>query len=60
LRWQPAQTGEAEILRGAEWYVFEDDRMSEIRSYLCNYYLNAAENRELHDFDYAGRGYRQL
>ena len=60
MRWQPQQTDEAEILRGTEWYVFEDKRISEIRSYHCNYYLNAPENRELYDFDYAGRGYRQL
>ena len=59
-RWQPQQTDEAEILRGTEWYVFKDERISEIRSYHCNYYLNAPENRELHDFDYAERGYRQL
>ena len=60
MRWVPPQTGEAEILRGSEWYVFEGDRIREIRSYHCNYYLNAVENRELHDFDYNGRGYRRL
>ena len=60
MGWQPAQTGEAEILRGAEWHVFEGEGISEIRSYHCNYYLNPPENRGLHDFDYAGRGYRQL
>ena len=59
MRWVPAQTGAAEILRGSEWYVFEGQRISEIRSYHCNYYLNAVENRELHGFDYAARGYRQ-
>ena len=60
MRWVPPQTGEAEILRGSEWYVFEGDRIREIRSYHCNYYLNAAENRKPHDFDYNGRGYRRL
>ena len=59
MRWVPPQTGAAEILRGSEWYVFEGERISEIRSYHCNYYLNAVENRELHGFDYTGRGYRK-
>lgn len=59
MRWVPPQTGAVEILRGSEWYVFEGQRISEIRSYHCNYYLNAVENRELHGFDYAARGYRQ-
>ena len=59
MRCVPPQTCAVEILRGSEWYVFEGERISEIRSYHCNYYLNALENRELHDFDYAGRGYRQ-
>lgn len=59
MRWLPAQTGAAEILRGSEWYVFAGERISEIRSYHCKYYLNAVENRELHGFDYVGRGYRQ-
>ena len=58
MLWVPPQTGEAELLRGAEWYIFRDDRIAEIRSYHNNYYLQAPENRELHDFDYQGRGYR--
>ena len=58
MRWTPAQTGEPEILRGTEWYWFEDERIKEIRSYHNNYYLHAPENRALHDFDYDARGYR--
>ena len=59
MRWTPAATGEPEILRGSEWYRFDGDRISEIRSYHNNYYLQSPENRRLHDFDYPGRGYRQ-
>ncbi len=58
MRWVPAPTGEAELLRGTEWYVFREGLISEIRSYHNNFYLQDAKNRELHDFDYAGRGYR--
>ena len=68
MRWVPAATGEAEILRGSEWYLFRssqgehsqsgDSRIAEIRSYHNNFYLQAPENRELHDFNYATRGYR--
>ncbi len=58
MRWTPAATGTPEVLRGSEWYLFEDGRISEIRSYHNNYYLQAPENRRLHDFDYEGRGYR--
>lgn len=58
MRWTPAATAQPEVLRGSEWYLFEGARIREIRSYHNNFYLQAPENRELHDFDYAGRGYR--
>ena len=58
MSWVPAQTGEMQLLRGSEWYVFEADKIAEIRSYHNNYYLHSPANNELHDFDYAGRGYR--
>jgi hypothetical protein len=58
MAWVPPQTGVAEILRGSEWYVFRGERIAEIRSYHNNFYLQAPHNRQLHDFDYAGRGYR--
>ena len=58
MRWVPKQTGEAQILRGTEWYVFRDDLIAEIRSYHHNYYLADPDNRGLYDFDYAQRGYR--
>jgi len=58
MQWVPAQTGAAELLRGSEWYLFRDDKIAEIRSYHNNYFLQDPKNRELHDFDYAQRGYR--
>jgi hypothetical protein len=59
MQWTPPATGAPEILRGTEWFIFRDGRIAEIRSYHCNYFLNAPENRALHGFDYAGRGYRR-
>ncbi len=58
MRWVPAQTGAPEVLRGSEWYVFRDGLIAEIRSYHNNFFLHDQRNRALHDFDYAGRGYR--
>ena len=58
MEWTPPQTGKPELLRGTEWYLFEGERIREIRSYHCNYYLQDPANRELRDFDYAARGYR--
>ena len=58
MRWVPPATGKAELLRGTEWYRFDDGLISEIRSYHNNFYLQGPDNRELHDFDYRGRGYR--
>ena len=58
MRWTPKQTGVAELLRGSEWYIFENGLIKEIRSYHANFYLAAVENRELHGFDYNGRDYR--
>ena len=46
-----------ELLRGTEWFVFRDEKIAEIRSYHCNSFLNDRENRQLHDFNYIGRGY---
>jgi hypothetical protein len=58
MRWTPAATGTAELLRGTEWYLFETGLIREIRSYHNNFYLQDPANRQLHDFDYVGRGYR--
>ena len=60
MEWVPRQTGVPELLRGSEWYIFREGKIAEIRSYHNNYYLQAPENRELHDFDYRARGYRSV
>ena len=60
MRWLPPSRQEAELLRGSEWYVFDQGRIAEIRSYHNNFYLQNIANRELWDFDYAGRSYRLL
>lgn len=57
MRWVPPATGVPELLRGSEWYVFEDEKIAEIRSYHNNFYLQDLKNKELHDFNYARRGY---
>ena len=60
MRWLPpdnAATGTFERLRGTEWFRFRDGLISEVRSYHCNHRLAAPENRALHDFPYAERGY---
>ena len=51
-------TAGREMIRGAEWYVFEGERIAEIRAY----YLNRHEPYERSDFElwsfpYAERGY---
>ncbi len=45
------------ILRGAEWYVFSDDKIAEIRAY---YHQVVLDERELEGFPYAERGYPML
>jgi len=57
MRWKPNLAESHELLRGTEWFVFRENKIAEIRSYHCNFFLNDRKNRELHDFDYAGRKY---
>ena len=44
------------VTRGTEWYVFEGDRISEIRSY----HKQPEQSSELDGFEYADRGYSTL
>ena len=46
-----------EFLRGTEWFIFVGNKIAEIRSYHCNFYLNDRRNCQLRDFDYRGRKY---
>lgn len=44
-------------VRGAEWYVFEDGLIAEIRAYYASPADKGTPMNELAGFDYAGRGY---
>lgn len=57
MRWKPPGELRHEILRGTEWFIFVDNKISEIRSYHCNYFLNDRRNCQLRDFDYGARKY---
>ena len=53
LFWTPDGSSERVITRGAEWFVFADDRIREIRSY----YNQQPETTELDGYPYAELGY---
>lgn len=59
IEWTHWKTSINETLRGDEWYVFNDDvtHIAEIRAYYASPVNKAAAVNEIHDFDYAGRGY---
>ena len=54
MKWTSRDDGERYIVHGAEWYVFRDGLISEIRAY---YDLGRNEDTGLVDFPYAERGY---
>jgi methyltransferase len=57
--WTHFKTGAGTMLRGDEWYVFDvgSGLIAEIRAYYASPQDPQLERLELHDFDYAGRGY---
>jgi ketosteroid isomerase-like protein len=57
IEWTHWKNKSRTALRGAEWYVFEDGKISEIRAYYAAPADKGAAINELVDFDYAGRGY---
>ncbi|OAF07217.1 ketosteroid isomerase [Bradyrhizobium centrolobii] len=59
IEWTHWKTATGEVLRGDEWYVFNDDttRIAEIRAYYASPVNKAEPVNKLHDFDYEGRGY---
>ena len=57
MPWTPPGLETQEVLRGTEWFLFANGKIVEVRSYHNNFYLHAADNRQLHDFPYQGRGY---
>ena len=59
IEWTHWKTAINEVLRGDEWYVFNEDvtLISEIRAYYASPVNRAEPTNKLHEFDYEGRGY---
>ena len=60
MRWEPTDKG-PELKRGSEWYVFERDKIAEIRAYYTNPYAKPdMRSASLKGFDYSTRGYSSI
>lgn len=59
IEWTHWKTAIGEVLRGDEWYIFNEDvtRIVEIRAYYASPANKADPVNKLADFDYEGRGY---
>ena len=59
IEWTHWKTAIGEVLRGDEWYIFNDDitRIREIRAYYASPVNKVEPVNRLHDFDYEARGY---
>lgn len=58
IEWTHFKRRAGVILRGDEWYIFDDQgRIAEIRAYYASPQDAARERLELEGFDYAERGY---
>ncbi|WIY52587.1 nuclear transport factor 2 family protein [Devosia sp. YIM 151766] len=59
IEWTHWKTAPGEILRGDEWYIFDEqiERIVEIRAYYASPVDKSQPLNGLHDFDYAGRGF---
>jgi hypothetical protein len=58
IEWTHFKPKAGVYLRGDEWYVFSAaGRIREIRAYYSCPTATTAQNHEIGDFDYAGRGY---
>lgn len=59
IEWTHWKTAVGEVLRGDEWYVFNDNitRIHDIRAYYASPVNKFDPVNCLSDFDYAGRGY---
>ena len=58
MSWTPAGSSDVEMIRGAEWYRFENRLIAEIRAYYLNPRAPYPQmDFELLGFDYDGRGY---
>ena len=59
IEWTHWKTKIGEVLRGDEWYVFDDalERIREIRAYYASPVDKGEAVNGLHGFDYEARGY---
>ncbi|WP_439632392.1 nuclear transport factor 2 family protein [Shinella sp.] len=59
IEWTHWKTTVNEVLRGDEWYIFDEDItcIAEIRAYYASPVNKAEPVNKLHDFDYEGRGF---
>ncbi|NTH16587.1 nuclear transport factor 2 family protein [Agrobacterium rhizogenes] len=59
IEWTHWKTGTGEVLRGDEWYIFDEGitRIVEIRAYYASPVNKSEPINRLHEFDYEGRGY---
>jgi len=58
MTWRDPETGEQRLDRGAEWFLFRDGKIAEVRAY----FHGGRRNRggDLIGFDHAGRGHAVL
>jgi ketosteroid isomerase-like protein len=58
MTWRDPESGERRLDRGAEWFLFRDGRICEVRAY----FHSGPKNRsgDLIGFDHSGRGYTVL
>ena len=58
MSWRDPKTGERRLDRGAEWFLFRDGKIAEVRAY----FHSGPRNRsgDLIGFDHAGRGHTVL
>jgi len=59
IEWTHWKTAVGEVLRGDEWYIFNDNitRIKEIRAYYASPVNKSDPENCLYEFDYEGRGY---
>ena len=57
--WTHFKSREGTVLRGDEWYTFDETSglIEEIRAYYASPQAPGVSRLELHDFDYAAKGY---
>lgn len=59
IEWTHWKTSIDEVLRGDEWYIFNNDvtRIREIRAYYASPVNKGEKTNQLHEFDYEKRNY---